>query len=166
MGSLPLGVIKLAQNCIHTDPVSADDIEHLNGEIRLVLEDLQTDMKNRISGTALFIGTGGTFTTIASVDLGLDDYSRNSIHLHRIPLTRLRTMQRRFLTLSLAERKTIQGLEPERADLIIPGLQFTMKVMEQFTFDALIVSDYGLLEGLLLEMKEAREESLQETGEP
>lgn len=148
-GSLPSGVIKLTQKCIGTDPVSADDVERLNGEIHSVLEDLRRQTKNRITKTTLFIGTGGTFTTLASVDLALDAYVRTSIHLHRIPLTKLRKMQRRFLGLSLSERKHIQGLEPERADLIIPGAQFTMRVMELFNFSELTVSDYGLLEGAL-----------------
>lgn len=165
MGSLPWGVIKLTQKCIHADPVSSDDITYLNQEIRLGLDDLQTYTKNLVNGATLFIGTGGTFTTIASVDLALDVYSRKSIHLHHIPLAGLRKMRKIFLELSLAERKKIRGLEPERADLIIPGLQITMKVMELFNFRELVVSDYGLLEGALLEMKEAHGEGLPETGE-
>jgi exopolyphosphatase/guanosine-5'-triphosphate,3'-diphosphate pyrophosphatase len=165
MGSLPSGVIKLAQRCISSDPVSAEDIERLNQEIRPVLEVLHAFIDNRIPEATLFVGTGGTFTTIASVDLGLDAYVRESIHLHRMLLTRLRTMQHRFLKLSVAERKKIQGLEPGRADLIIPGVQFTMNVMELFNFRELIVSDYGLLEGALLAMKEACAESIPETGE-
>ncbi len=165
MGSLPSGVITLAQKYITTDPVSADNIGQLNQAIRLVLEDLGTNIRNLITASTRFIGTGGTFTTIASVDLELDSYSREKIHLHRIPINALLRMQRRFLHLSLSERKKIPGLEPERADLIIPGLQFTMKVMEILKFHELIISDYGLLEGALLEMKEALEEGLQETGE-
>lgn len=164
MGSLPSGVIKLVRKCITTDPVSEPDIGQLNHEIGLLLKNLETNIKHLITGPALFIGTAGTFTTIASVDLGLDSYSREKIHLHRIPLPRLMKMQRNFLQLSLTERKKIKGLEPERADLIIPGLQFTMKVMELFRFRELIISDYGLLEGALLEMKEAIEEGLPETG--
>jgi exopolyphosphatase / guanosine-5'-triphosphate,3'-diphosphate pyrophosphatase len=165
MGSLPAGVIKLAQRHITADPVSADNIEQLNESIHLALEDLYTNTRNLITASTRFIGTGGTFTTIASVDLELDSYSREKIHLHRIPLNALLKMQRRFLHLSLSERKTIPGLEPERADLIIPGLQFTMKVMEMFNFHELTISDYGLLEGALLEMKEALEEGIQETDE-
>ena len=57
----------------------------------------------------------------------------------------------RLVVLPLEERKTVMGLEPERADLIIPGIQFTINIMEIFGFDELIVSDYGLLEGVLLE---------------
>ncbi len=65
MGSLPWGVIKLTQKCIHADPVSSDDITYLNQEIRPGLDDIQTYTKNLMNGATLFIGTGGTFTTIS-----------------------------------------------------------------------------------------------------
>jgi exopolyphosphatase/guanosine-5'-triphosphate,3'-diphosphate pyrophosphatase len=136
----------------------------LNREIDTVLNNFGPDTGRLDPGATLFIGTGGTFTTVASVDLGLDSYSRQKIHLHRIPLSRLKQMQKTFLQLSLTERKKIRGLEPGRADLIIPGVQFTMKVMELFRFRELIVSDYGLLEGALLEMKEASEKGIPEAG--
>lgn len=166
MGSLPSGVIKLARKCITSDPVSAQDIEKLNGEIESVLDDLKKAIVHLNRKPAQFVGTGGTFTTLASVDLGLISYSREKIHLHRIPISRLIPMRNIFLLRSLRERKNIQGLEAERADLIIPGVQFTMKMMELFRFRELIISDYGLIEGALLEMREAIEESLPEAGKP
>lgn len=164
MGSLPAGVIKLARKCIRTDPVSKTDIEKLNHEIHNTLKTIGTELRHLIPKSTLFIGTAGTFTTIAAVDLGLDSYSREKIHLHRIPLPRLIKMQSKFVRLPLEKRKKIQGLEPGRADLIIPGLQFTMNVMKLFRFRELIISDYGLLEGTLLEMKESIEEGLPEAG--
>jgi exopolyphosphatase / guanosine-5'-triphosphate,3'-diphosphate pyrophosphatase len=164
MGSLPSGVIKLVQKCITTDPVSESDLERLNQEIQLRLQGLEVNIKHLITGNTLLIGTGGTFTTIGSVDLGLASYSREKIHLHRITLAGLMKMQHTFLQLALSERAEIQGLEPERADLIIPGVQFTMKVMELFRFSELLISDCGLLEGALIEMKESIEEGFSEAG--
>jgi exopolyphosphatase/guanosine-5'-triphosphate,3'-diphosphate pyrophosphatase len=113
-----------------------------------------------------FIGTAGTFTTIASVDLGLDAYAREKIHLHSISLKRLRAMSENLLSLPLEKRKKVKGLEPERADLIIAGLQFTIKIMDFFGFTELTVSDYGLLEGLLSETKETIGKDISETGKP
>ena len=83
-------------------------------------------------------------------------------------------MSKRLLSLPLEERKNVIGLEPERADLIIPGLQFTIKVMESFDFDELTVSDYGLLEGVLFDIlsetrhggKETYGKNIAQTGKP
>jgi exopolyphosphatase/guanosine-5'-triphosphate,3'-diphosphate pyrophosphatase len=164
MGSLPTGVIKLVQKCITADPVSESDLERLNHETGSKLEALEEEIKRLITRNTMLIGTGGTFTTIGSVDLGLSSYEPEKIHLHRVTLTGLMKMQHTFLQLTLSDRAKIQGLEPERADLIIPGVQFTMKVMELFRFSELIISDCGLLEGALIEMKESIEEGFPEAG--
>jgi exopolyphosphatase/guanosine-5'-triphosphate,3'-diphosphate pyrophosphatase len=70
-------------------------------------------------------------------------------------------MAEKLLALSLEERKKMKGLEPERADLIIPGIQFTIKIMESLKFDELTISDYGLLEGVLIDIAK----NISETGE-
>jgi len=155
MGSIPVGVIKLARQFIKTDPVSRSDIAEMDREIISLLDGLKPRVARYINRNTHFIGTAGTFTTVASVDLALDTYSREKIHLHRISWEKLRGMSENLLSMPLEERKKVKGLEPERADLIIPGLQFTIKVMDFFRFDELTISDYGLLDGLLLETREA-----------
>lgn len=167
MGSIPVGVIKLHENFIKTDPVSKADISALNRKILSFLEILKRRISHHINRKTNFIGTAGTFTTLASVDLQLEMYSREKIHLHRIPLSRLRDMGKRLLALLLRERKNVVGLEAGRADLIIPGIQFTINIMESFNFDELIVSDYGLLEGVLLEtLKERDGKNIPEARKP
>jgi exopolyphosphatase/guanosine-5'-triphosphate,3'-diphosphate pyrophosphatase len=84
-----------------------------------------------------------------------------------VPADRLEDMQKNLVGLSLDERKKVKGLEPGRADLIIPGIQFTIMVMDFFGFEELIVSDYGLLEGVLFDIeKEMHGENISETRKP
>jgi exopolyphosphatase/guanosine-5'-triphosphate,3'-diphosphate pyrophosphatase len=66
-------------------------------------------------------------------------------------------MYARLRRLSLAERLRIKGLEPERADLIIPGIILTISLMETLGFKDIRISERGLLEGVVLEL--AREAS-------
>lgn len=166
-GSIPVGVIKLAASFIKTDPLSEADIAELGKGIASFLDSLSSRIEHRIDRDTCLIGTAGTFTTLASIDLKLETYSREKIHLHRISLEKLRDIRSTLFALPLRERKKIKGLEPERADLIIPGIQFTMNIMECFKFNELIVSDYGLLEGVLLEtIGETNEKDIQETVKP
>ena len=163
MGTIPMGVIKLAQKYVQAGPVSEYDVQQMTGEIDPVLLELKAGIGDVPKETCL-IGTAGTFTTIASVDLGLEQYSRERIHLHTIPFNRLLAMRDRLFSLTLKERETVRGLEPGRADLIIPGIQFTISMMKHFSIDELIVSDHGLLEGALLSARETLEKSISETG--
>ena len=163
IGSIPMGVIKLAQKYVQAGPVSEHDVQQMAAEIGPVLLELNARIGDVPKETCL-IGTAGTFTTIASVDLGLEHYSRERIHLHIISFDRLLAMKNRLFSLTLKERETVKGLESGRADLIIPGIQFTISVMERFRIDELIVSDHGLLEGALLSARETHEKGFSETG--
>jgi exopolyphosphatase/guanosine-5'-triphosphate,3'-diphosphate pyrophosphatase len=132
----------------------------MNNEIMSVLENLHMRTGRYFDKNTFFIGTAGTFTTLASIDLKLERYIREKVHMHKIPLAGLLRMREKLLALPLEERKKVKGLESERADLIIPGLIFTINTMEYFGFHDLTVSDYGLLEGALLETEETNEKNL------
>lgn len=163
-GSIPIGVIKLHENFIKTDPVSKEDISALNREIISSIEIFKKDIRNHINKETHLIGTAGTFSTLASIDLHLEMYSREKIHLHRLPLTRLLNIRNTLIAFPVRERMNMTGLEPGRADLIIPGIQFTINILESFGIDGLTVSDYGLLEGVFLEtLKERDEKNIPET---
>lgn len=167
MGSIPIGVIKLNSSFIKTDPIAEADIIELKKCIVSLLDNLKLRIGQYIDKDTCLIGTAGTFTTLASIDLKLEAYSREKVHLHRIPLSRLRDINNKLVELPLIERKKVKGLEPERADLIIPGIQFTINIMECFEFDELIVSEHGLLEGVLLEtVREMNEKNIQEASKP
>jgi len=163
MGSIPVGVIKLSQKYLKSDPADQADLDEMNNEIMSVLEDLHMRTGRYLDNNSFLIGTAGTFTTLASIDLKLEPYVREKVHMHKIPLAGLLRMGEELLALPLEERMKVKGLEPERADLIIPGLIFTINTMEYFGFRELTVSDYGLLEGALLETEEIYEKNLSKT---
>ncbi|NWF52581.1 MAG: exopolyphosphatase [Nitrospirae bacterium] len=154
MGSIPVGVIKLCERFIKSDPVLQHEISEMEKEILSHLKKVEEKIRDYMVSDTTFIGTAGTFTTIASIDLRLEKYDKKKVHLHRIPLSRLYDMKRILFFLTLEERKKVVGLEAGREDLIIPGLQFTINIMDFFGFNELIVSEYGLLEGVLLEISQ------------
>lgn len=154
MGTIPTGVVKLFDNHIKSDPPSKDDILSLKKESDTVLSRLKTKMGHLINSRTVFIGTAGTITTLASIDIGLEVYDHEKIHRHNISLDKLYDISGRLISIPLSERKKMIGLEPERADLIIPGILFTINIMELFGFDNILVSDNGLLEGALIKLSE------------
>lgn len=145
-GSVPLGVVNLLERFLLNDLPSAGEISALDKEVSSAFGPV-------LSGPApqRLIGTGGTVTTLAAIDLGLNEYDPGRVHLHVMTVDRLRLIRGRLFALPHHERARIEGLEEGRADLIIPGILLTMKVLEILGLDRIIVSDYGILEGLLLE---------------
>ena len=154
MGTIPTGVVKLFDNHIKSDPPSKGDIISLKGETEIILNRLKAQIGHLINSRTVFIGTAGTITTLASIDIGLECYDHEKIHRHNISLDKLYDISGRLISIPLSERKKMIGLEPERADLIIPGILFTINIMELFGFDNILVSDDGLLEGALIKLSE------------
>ena len=51
--------------------------------------------------------------------------------------------------LSLAQRLQMQGLQPQRADIVVHGLAILLGCMRTLSIERIIVSEYGNLEGYL-----------------
>jgi exopolyphosphatase/guanosine-5'-triphosphate,3'-diphosphate pyrophosphatase len=151
-GSLPVGVVNLSEELITTDPPSPADIASVGREIDEHLRPLKEELIARGLAPKKFIGTGGTVTTLAAMDLGLGEYDPDRVDMHAISRGSLARMEERLVSLPLERRRDIRGLDPGRADLIIPGILLTIRLMDFFSFPAVTVSDHGLLEGLIKEM--------------
>jgi exopolyphosphatase/guanosine-5'-triphosphate,3'-diphosphate pyrophosphatase len=98
------------------------------------------------------IGTAGTASTLAAIDLGLERFDPGRVHNHMISIGKLNRMFAMLKPLPLAERAGVRGLEPQRADLIIPGIILTISLMENLGFTSMLISNAGLLEGIVLEI--------------
>jgi exopolyphosphatase/guanosine-5'-triphosphate,3'-diphosphate pyrophosphatase len=144
--SLPLGVVRLTEG--KANPAEMTD------KIQRELDGLARELeKSGISvypeGMAL-VGTAGTATTLAAISLRMEDYDYRKVNNTVIGLDEIERIYSMLLPLSLEERIRIPGLEKGREDLIIAGILITVHTMKQFGFLKLHVSDYGLLEGLIV----------------
>ncbi len=155
--SLQVGVVRLYQQFIHSDPPAPAEIKTIKKAVfeSVTQSFLISGINSEIKAGEIksFVATGGTATTVAAIDMGLDTYDADSIHLHTISFYKLKALLEHLLSVPLCERAIVMGLEPERADIIIPGIIILLTLMEILKTDAVTVSDYGLLEGILLNPK-------------
>lgn len=148
--STGLGVVKLTEAHLKSDPPTLGELQAVEqvvadriGRLRAELPDLE--------GTAL-IGTAGTPTTLAAIDLGLTVYTSARVDGHRLSMTRTRQLLHALAMRPLVERSKIPLLEPGRADVIVAGTTLVVAVMGALGYDEFIVSDSGLREGILLNL--------------
>jgi exopolyphosphatase/guanosine-5'-triphosphate,3'-diphosphate pyrophosphatase len=80
----------------------------------------------------------------------MDSYDYRKVNNSHLTLEEIIGIYSMLLPLSLEERVAVPGLEKGREDLIIAGMLITVHTMERFGFTSLKVSDYGLLEGLIV----------------
>lgn len=147
--SLPLGVVRLTEGK-GSIPAMADKI---NRELEALMADLARSGHLAFLAGARLIGTAGTPTTLAGIDLGVTDYTARSVHGHILSLDVIRNIYARILHLTPEQCLLVPGIEKGREDLILAGTLITLRTMECFGFECLTVSESGLLEGLLLTLQ-------------
>ncbi|HZJ69910.1 MAG TPA: Ppx/GppA family phosphatase, partial [Planctomycetota bacterium] len=149
--SLRLGVVALAERYVDAGPVAPARFEAMRREVAARLDtELPAEMAAGASPT--LVGTAGTVTSVAALDLDLTAYDPDRVQGHVLHRSAVKRQLARLAALSLAERAALPGLEPGRADILIPGIAICLAAMARLGFDSLVVSDRGLREGVLCEM--------------
>jgi len=144
--SIPIGAVSLAEGFLHSDPPTAAESKALFAEIDSHLEELL------LPSEVPLVGTAGTATTFASVELKLSDYDANAVQGLHMPRTRVEWHVATFLELTLTEKQRLPGLEPKRADVIAAGAAIYARIMARMKAPELITSGRGVRFGLAAEL--------------
>ena len=96
-----------------------------------------------------WIGTGGTFTTMAAMVKEIPWTARTHMHGTRVTEEEIRNVGERLAGMPLEERIRLPGLQPGRADIVVHGICILMAVMERFRIGTITVSEWGNLDGYL-----------------
>ena len=160
VATINMGVVALAENKLKSDPPSAADITNIIIAVDDYIHSLEvksplffdTDFVSQQNN--ILVGTAGTITTLAAIDQDMELYDSRKINNYVLKYESVKNIFHELSGLTHEERAGIKALEKGRADLIIPGTLIVMRVMKALDFNELVVSDYGLLEGLLIEMAE------------
>ncbi len=94
------------------------------------------------------IGVAGTPTTLAAIDLKLSKFDSERVHGHRFTLNTIEDWIARLAPMSVDQRRTLTGMEPKRADVIVAGLVCLAEGLRALKEDELRVSTRGLRYGV------------------
>ncbi|MDO4710680.1 MAG: Ppx/GppA phosphatase family protein [Peptostreptococcaceae bacterium] len=138
--SIDIGAVRLTDNF-------GDDLHDMTGFILSQVEDLH-DLIERYAIRQI-VGIGGTIGTVSAINLCLTRYDPDRVHNSRISLEEVECILRSLSSLSLEDRKKVVGLQPERADIIVAGVNILLGIMNKLRIKAITVSEYDNLEGLV-----------------
>lgn len=144
--SVPIGAVRLTERYLPDDPPGADQTKALIAEIDRCLAEVDLP-----SGAPL-VGTAGTATSFASVELRLAEYDADRIQGLRLSPAQVDRQLARFLELSTAEKRELPGLEPQRADVIAAGAAIYARLLNRTGAPEMVVSDRGVRWGLASEL--------------
>jgi exopolyphosphatase/guanosine-5'-triphosphate,3'-diphosphate pyrophosphatase len=148
--SFKIGVIRLTERFVKSDPLSGRDeqklTKHILSEIDRHCEQITSTGFDRV------IGTSGTILSLGTVATAISEGAIPSeLRNLRVGAKQIRRLRKEVVALSLAQRLTIPGLDPRRADLVVAGGVLLDTILRRLGAEDITLCDLALREGLVLD---------------
>jgi exopolyphosphatase/guanosine-5'-triphosphate,3'-diphosphate pyrophosphatase len=148
--SFKIGVIRLTERFVHSDPLSGRDerklAKHILSEIGRHCDQITAIGFDRV------IGTSGTILSLGAVAAtaarGTTPAELRNLHVSAKQIRRLR---KEIVALNPQQRLTVPGLDPRRADLVVAGAVLLDTILRRLGAEELTLCDLALREGLVLD---------------
>jgi exopolyphosphatase/guanosine-5'-triphosphate,3'-diphosphate pyrophosphatase len=147
--SVKIGAVRLKERHLASDPPSPDEVRALVADIDAALA--APELGDLPRG-AVVIGTAGTATTMASVQLGLHAYDPDRVTGLRLEAPAVDAQLVKLLSMTTARRRHLPGMVVERADVLPAGAAIFSRVIAKIGAPALIVCDRGIRWGVADEL--------------
>ena len=144
--SLNIGAVRFTEKYNLANAISLEQLKLAQDAIASEF----TRIDGRPSPDAL-VGMGGAITNIAAVKHQMAKYNPDVIQGSTIERSEVERQIEMYRSKSADERRSIVGLQPKRADVILAGACIVNIVMDKLGKDRLSVSDRGLRHGLLID---------------
>jgi exopolyphosphatase/guanosine-5'-triphosphate,3'-diphosphate pyrophosphatase len=149
--SLPAGVVTIAEKFGGMN-VNAETYAAMRRHMFELLAPFVARIAARRSGTVTpdhLLGTSGTVTTIAGVQLRLRRYDRSKVDGSWLTSADIDEVAARLLAMNYQERAANACIGRDRADLVLGGCAILDEIRTAFPAERLRVADRGLREGIL-----------------
>jgi exopolyphosphatase / guanosine-5'-triphosphate,3'-diphosphate pyrophosphatase len=146
--SIDVGCVRVTERFLVSDPPTRAELVAAAAAVRALLPGW-----NATSA----IGVAGTITTLAALDLGLEEYDPERTHGHRIARAAVAEQLDRLAAMTLAERREVPGIEPGRAPVIVAGLAILREILDTYGLDEIEASERDILHGAALAAAELPE---------
>lgn len=142
--SFDVGSVRLTERLLAGDPPTADEL----GRARAALTETFAGLPATPAGARL-VGVAGTVTTLLAVARTIEPYDAALVHGATLSRDDVAHTVSRLAALPVRLRRTIPGLQPKRADVIVAGGLVLEAAMDALRVSEVVVSDRGLRWGLL-----------------
>jgi exopolyphosphatase/guanosine-5'-triphosphate,3'-diphosphate pyrophosphatase len=146
--STQAGVVRQGDRHVHQDPPAAGELRAVADDVRATLEAAVPDQRR--AGVERALAVAGTPTSLAAIAQELAPYDPERVQGYRLTAPTRDRIRERLGAMTLAERRQVRGLHPDRALVILPGIVILTEVMALFGLEAVEVSEHDILRGAAL----------------
>jgi exopolyphosphatase/guanosine-5'-triphosphate,3'-diphosphate pyrophosphatase len=165
--SIPVGAVRLTDRF---GPADRTDPSGNQAMYNFVRRTLRTRIEKPSVQPQVMFGTGGTFTTLATIAIkraeseaatGSSDDSRAPARVRGYEISRaeVKHILQWLRSMDVEQRRGVPGLSADRAGIIIAGITLVEGVMRRLAVNNLRIHDRGVRDGILLEMLRDRFET-------
>ena len=147
--TFPLGASRLTALHIEHDPPLPDELEALASVVAEGCEPIFAHVRSH--RPVHFVVAGGTGRTLARILIEQRGGGADVNGL-RVPTAGLHKLCRKLTKLSCDELAKLPGVQPRRADVLAAGALIISTLADGLDAGAITISEWGLREGLLLEL--------------
>src|SRR3954465_8985557 len=147
--SFKLGVIRLTERFVKSDPIEPRDERKLERHIEEELEEYLTEIVT--SGFDRVIGPSGTILSLGAVAAAQENGAAAPLRNRRVSAKQLRRVRKTLTALDLEKRVRVPGLDPRRADIAVAGAVLLDAILRRLGATEITLCDLSLREGLVLD---------------
>lgn len=151
--SLDIGSVRLTERCVSAHPISQGEQEAMRAQVR---EALSQSSGERPAPAATVVAVAATATSLLAIARARGQVSDTSNDTSGDTLTEatLATLVPELCSMSLEQRRQVEGLDARRADVICAGGWILLEVLGALGVRECRVTDRGVRWGLLRECAE------------
>ncbi|KAB1504042.1 Ppx/GppA family phosphatase [Corynebacterium sp. 320] len=151
--SADMGCVRLTERHLQTVPPKESEISDAQATVAKLLAEVEQYVD--LTSVTRVVGVAGTMTTLCALAQELESYEPEKIHMHTLPLARLREVAMNLVPLTPQQRMEFGPMHPGRADVIGGGAlvveAFTRR-FEELGLTDITISEKDILDGILAEV--------------
>ncbi|WP_018653088.1 Ppx/GppA phosphatase family protein [Actinomadura flavalba] len=144
--SVNIGCVRMTERHLRGDPPTPDQITAAAADIDAALDEVRAAVP--VDEARTLVGLAGSVTTVAGIALDLPAYDSGRIHLSRITAPQVHDVTRDLLHATRETRAKIPVMHPGRIDVIGAGALILDRIMREYHFGAVVVSEHDILDGI------------------
>jgi exopolyphosphatase / guanosine-5'-triphosphate,3'-diphosphate pyrophosphatase len=145
--TLSLGALRLTSTFANQDgSFSKKDCDNM---IEKIVDTLPTKSSYGVGIDTLLVGVGGTLRALGRYDQKRAGFPFEKIHNYRLTLSAIDSLRRDLSYLKTSEISSRGSFDSTRVETIVAGIYVIHSMMKKFDFEEVVISGYGIREGIL-----------------
>jgi exopolyphosphatase / guanosine-5'-triphosphate,3'-diphosphate pyrophosphatase len=145
--ALPLGALRLTRTFASQD--GSYSKKNCDNMTQKIVDTLPTKRSYGIGIDTLLVGVGGTLRALGRYDQKHADFPLEKIHNYKLTLSTIDSLRKDLSYMKTSEISSQGYFDSTRAETIVAGIYVIQSIMKKFDFEELIISGYGVREGIL-----------------